>query len=94
MVGCGAGVAVAAAAACNGDPAAVVIGGLDPRGTVASTARERNEPVPSQLIQDPLVLPLGPVELLGGPVEGPLEGGQLSAVLLPEGRQLMAVLLP
>jgi hypothetical protein len=36
--------------------------------------------VPSQLIQDLLVLLLGPVE-------GPLEGGQLRAVLLPEGRQ-------
>jgi hypothetical protein len=61
------------AATCNGDPAAVV-GEVGPRGTVASTARERNEPVPSQLIQDLLVLLVGPVD-------------QLRAVLLLEGRQ-------
>ena len=77
---------------CNGDPAAVVgKGEVGPRGTVASTARERNEPVPSQLIQDLLVLLLE-----GGQLSAVLlsEGGQLSAVLLSEGRQLVAVLLP
>jgi hypothetical protein len=85
MVGYGVGVA-AAAATCNGDPAAIV-GGLGPQGTLASMARERNGPVPSQLIQDLLVLPLGPVD-------SPLEGRQLRGVFLPGGRQLMALLLP
>jgi hypothetical protein len=84
MVGYGVGVA-AAAATCNGDPAAIV-GGLGPQGTLASMARERNGPVPSQLIQDLLVLPLGPVD-------SPLEGRQLRGVFLPD-RQLMALLLP
>jgi hypothetical protein len=84
MVGYGVGVA-AAAATCNGDLAAIV-GGLGPQGTLASMARERNGPVPSQLIQDLLVLPLGPVD-------SP-EGRQLRGVFLLEGRQLMALLLP
>ena len=62
-------------ATCNGDPAAIV-DELGPRGTLTSTAWEQNESVPSQLIQDLLVLLLGPVDR-------PLEGRQLTAVLLP-----------